>query len=82
MQELEPALVVPGHGAVSGPELLETVHAYHELIRDETQRAFEDGLDADAAVARIDPLVRERYPDWEAPEWIGFAVRSFHAKSA
>jgi len=25
-------------------------------------------------------MMRKRYPDWEAPEWIGFAVRSFHAK--
>lgn len=80
MQALEPATVVPGHGDVSGPELLRTVHAYHELLRDETHRAVLDGLDADAAAARIEPLVRERYPDWEAPEWIGFAVRSFHAK--
>jgi hypothetical protein len=56
------------------------VHAYHSLIRDETQRALDEGLSADDAVARIEPTMRERYPDWEAPEWIGFAVRSFHAK--
>ena len=80
LQELEPRVVVPGHGDVGGPELLETVRAYHELIRDETARAVAGGLDADAAVARIEPLVRERYPDWDAPEWIAFAVRSFHAK--
>jgi glyoxylase-like metal-dependent hydrolase (beta-lactamase superfamily II) len=80
LQELDPAVVVPGHGDVVGPELLETVHAYHSLIRDETQRALDEGLSADDAVARIEPTMRERYPDWEAPEWIGFAVRSFHAK--
>lgn len=80
LQELAPAVVVPGHGDVVGPELLETVHAYHRLIRDEAQRALDDGLGADDAVARIEPMVRERYPDWEAPEWIGFAVRSFQAK--
>jgi len=80
LEELEPAVVVPGHGDVAGPDLLDTVRAYHELVRDETARAVAGGLDADAAVARIEPLVRDRYPDWDAPEWIGFAVRSFHAK--
>jgi hypothetical protein len=74
-------VVVPGHGDVAGPELLQTVREYHELIRDETARAVADGLDADAAVARIEPTVHERYADWEAPEWVGFAVRSFHARS-
>lgn len=80
LQELNPAVIVPGHGDVVGSELLETAHAYHSLIRDETQRALDDGLGADDAVAHIEPRIRERYPDWEAPEWIGFAVRSFHAK--
>ena len=82
LQELDPKVVVPGHGDVAGPELLQTVREYHELIRDETARAVADGLDADAAVARIEPAVHERYPDWEAPEWVGFAVRSFHARGA
>jgi glyoxylase-like metal-dependent hydrolase (beta-lactamase superfamily II) len=81
LQDLDPKVVVPGHGDVAGPELLQTVREYHELIRDETARAVAEGLDADAAVARIEPAVRERYPDWEAPEWVGFAVRSFHARS-
>jgi len=80
LQELAPAVVVPGHGDVVGPELLQTVHAYHSLIRDEARRALDEGLSADDAVARIEPMTRERYPDWEAPEWIGFAVRAFHAK--
>jgi len=80
LQELDPAVVVPGHGDVVGPEVLETVHTYHSRIRDETKRALDEGLSADDAVARIEPMMRKRYPDWEAPEWIGFAVRSFHAK--
>ena len=25
---------------------------------------------------------RARHPDWEQPEWIGFAVRSFYASAA
>ena len=81
MQELGAAVVVPGHGDVSGPQLLETVHAYHSLVRDKVREAVDDGATEDEAVARIEPLVRDRYPDWDAPEWIGFAVRSFYAKA-
>jgi len=81
LQELGAAVVVPGHGDVVGPELLETVHAYHALIRDKTQQALDDGASEEEAVARIEPVVRDRYPGWEAPEWIGFAIRSFYAKA-
>lgn len=81
LRELEPAIVVPGHGDVSGPDLLQTVQEYHELIRAKTHQAVADGCDVDETLARIEPLVRDRYPDWEAPEWIGFAVRSFYAKA-
>ena len=82
LRTLEPAIVVPGHGDVAGPDLLETVQAYHELIGGKTHEAVAEGCDVDEALARIEPLVRDRYPDWEAPEWIGFAVRSFHAKAS
>jgi glyoxylase-like metal-dependent hydrolase (beta-lactamase superfamily II) len=82
LRELRPQIVVPGHGDVSGPNLLQTVQDYHELIAAKTREAVADGCDADEAVARIEPLVRDRYPDWEAPEWIGFAVRSFFAKAS
>lgn len=81
LRALEPAVVVPGHGDVSGPDLLQTVQAYHELVGAKTQEAIAEGCDVDETVARIEPFVRDRYPDWEAPEWIGFAVRSFYAKA-
>jgi glyoxylase-like metal-dependent hydrolase (beta-lactamase superfamily II) len=81
MQELGASVVVPGHGEVAGPELLETVRAYHTLIRDKVREAVDDGASEEEAVARIEPVVRDRYPDWDAPEWIGFAVRSFYAKA-
>jgi hypothetical protein len=40
------------------------------------------GQDADRAVAELEPRLRSRYADWDAPEWIGFAIRSFHARLA
>jgi glyoxylase-like metal-dependent hydrolase (beta-lactamase superfamily II) len=81
LEDLQPATVVPGHGAVGDVGLVGTAREYHELLRHETGRLAADGLDADATVARLEPEVLERYPGWEQPEWIGFGVRSFHAAS-
>ena len=79
LEALGPTIVVPGHGEVAGPELITAVREYLELVRDRTKQAVADGLDSDGAVAELEPGIRSAYPSWEAPEWIGFAIRSFHA---
>ena len=80
LESLDPTLVVPGHGEVSDTGVIGAAREYHLLIRDETFASAEAGLDPDAAVAAIEPGIRERYPDWDQPEWIGFAIRCFHAE--
>ncbi len=79
LEALGPTIVVPGHGEVAGPELITATREYLELVRDRTRQAVDDGLDADAAVAELEAGIRSAYPSWDAPEWIGFAIRSFHA---
>src|SRR5581483_4711543 len=37
------------------------------------------GVDADDAVARLEPEFLAAYEGWEQPEWIAFGVRCFHA---
>jgi glyoxylase-like metal-dependent hydrolase (beta-lactamase superfamily II) len=80
LESLEPAHVVPGHGEIGDKSLIVTAREYHELLREETFREADAGADADAAVATIEPGIRERYPDWEQPEWIAFGIRCFHAE--
>jgi glyoxylase-like metal-dependent hydrolase (beta-lactamase superfamily II) len=80
LESLSPRIVVPGHGEVGDAATIVAARKYHQLVRDETYRLADDGVGADEAVAAIEPTFRERYPDWEQPEWIGFAVRSFHAQ--
>jgi hypothetical protein len=38
------------------------------------------GRSADQVKAELEPAVRERYSDWDAPEWIGFAIECFYAE--
>ena len=80
LEALDPAIVVPGHGAVADVGVITTAREYHELLRAETLRLAAEGRDADEAVAELEPRILARYPDWEQPEWIGFGIRSFHAR--
>jgi glyoxylase-like metal-dependent hydrolase (beta-lactamase superfamily II) len=81
LEALDPAIVVPGHGAVGDVGVITAAREYHELLRDETLRLAAEGRDADEVVAELEPRILARYPDWEQPEWIGFGIRSFYARS-
>jgi glyoxylase-like metal-dependent hydrolase (beta-lactamase superfamily II) len=80
LEELGPAVVVPGHGAVGDASVITIAREYHELLRDETLRLAAEGHTEEEVVARLEPEIQARYPDWEQPEWIGFGIRSFYAR--
>lgn len=80
LEALDPAIVVPGHGAVGDAGTIVAAREYHELLRAETLRLAAEGSDVDEIVATLEPEILARYPDWEQPEWIGFGIRSFHAR--
>jgi len=69
MVAMTPAIVVPGHGAVGGVEIVKGVADYIRTVA----AAVREGGDAGAITAQM----QARHPDWDAPEWIGFAVRYF-----
>lgn len=79
LERLEPEVVVPGHGAVGGTDVIATAREYLVLLRDETKRLTGEGLDADAIAEQLDRDLRALHPDWVQPEWIAFGARSFHA---
>ncbi|HUC04076.1 MAG TPA: MBL fold metallo-hydrolase [Acidimicrobiales bacterium] len=54
LRALDPAVIVPGHGAPGGPELLETPVAYLRWLQDGAQRAFEAGLPPLEAARQLD----------------------------
>lgn len=81
LEELKPAVVIPGHGAVGDTGLIAAAREFHELLRDETLRLAAEGVGVEEIVARLEPEFLARHPDWEQPEWIGFGIRSFYARS-
>jgi glyoxylase-like metal-dependent hydrolase (beta-lactamase superfamily II) len=80
LERLEPRVVVPGHGEVGDAGLVTAVREYLVRVRDEVRQAKAVGATADEAVAALEPGLVMRYPDWDAPEWIGYAIRCFHAR--
>lgn len=80
LESLDPTQVVPGHGEVSDATVIRVAREYHVRVRDETFGQADACVGSDEAVASIEPAIRERYPDWDQPEWIGFAIRCFYAE--
>ncbi|MBV2364220.1 MBL fold metallo-hydrolase [Streptomonospora nanhaiensis] len=66
----EPRTVVPGHGAVGGPDLLADAEGCLRLLRDETWARRDAGMPEERTAAEVAAVLTARYPDWSEPEWI------------
>jgi glyoxylase-like metal-dependent hydrolase (beta-lactamase superfamily II) len=75
-----PQVVVPGHGAVSGPRILADVREYLELLRDETWIRRDSAVTEETIVAEVRALMIERHPEWAGREWIDKGVGCFCAE--
>jgi glyoxylase-like metal-dependent hydrolase (beta-lactamase superfamily II) len=80
LETLAPQVVVPGHGAVGGVELVATQRGFMEVMRDRAYAAAGDGMSADEAVSALEPELQALHPDWVQPEWVAFGIRCFHAE--
>lgn len=74
---LDIAIVVPGHGEVTGTPQIRAVREYLQYISSETRRLQAAGVAFEDAATAIDGYARTRWSTWKAPEWIRFAVRAF-----
>ena len=78
---LKPAKVVPGHGAVCGVEVLDAVRSYILDLGQQVAQRRKAGESAEQIIAGLGPTIRAAHPDWDAPEWIDFAIRYFAAQT-
>jgi glyoxylase-like metal-dependent hydrolase (beta-lactamase superfamily II) len=78
LEELRPETVVPGHGEVTGPELITQVRSY---LRDVRSRVEAAAGSVEEVKAALEPQIRSDYPGWDAPEWIGLAIECFYAEA-
>ena len=80
LEDLDPRIVVPGHGEPGDRGVISVARDYHEMLRAETFRLADEGLSADEAVAALEQTVLDAHPGWDQPEWVGFGIRCFHAE--
>ncbi|SEC54202.1 Glyoxylase, beta-lactamase superfamily II [Streptomyces sp. 3213] len=67
-------VVVPGHGAVGGPELLADVRDYLRLLRDETWVRRDSAMSKETIVEEVRALMIQRHPEWTERDWIDKGV--------
>jgi glyoxylase-like metal-dependent hydrolase (beta-lactamase superfamily II) len=77
MNGLAPGIVVGGHGAVGGPELIDAFRVYLEEVRDRTAALESEGAEPAAIVATIEGEMFARHEGWGNQEWVKSAVESF-----
>ncbi len=81
IEAAKPRIVVPGHGSIGGVEILAAVRGYMLDLGPRVAAEVKSGKGKDDIVATLGPKVRAEHPEWEAPEWIDFAIRYFADKS-
>ncbi|MBS0362484.1 MAG: MBL fold metallo-hydrolase [Proteobacteria bacterium] len=78
LDALKPAIVVPSHGPVGGPEFISGYRAYLTAIRDRARMLKAQGKSVDETVAAISAELKDRYPDTGR---LAGAIRAAYAES-
>jgi glyoxylase-like metal-dependent hydrolase (beta-lactamase superfamily II) len=79
IEALDPAVVVPGHGALGGRELSVAARESLQGIRDRAVELRGEGVPLEETVATVEAETLARYPDWDNREWVAAAARNFLA---
>jgi glyoxylase-like metal-dependent hydrolase (beta-lactamase superfamily II) len=75
--DLDPEVVVPGHGPITDVGAVRRMQGYFEYVRDEARKRFDAGLDFNEAARDID---MSRYGGWTDPERIVANVFSLYSQ--
>lgn len=74
---MRPAMIVPGHGEVTGKRLLDDVRDMLIWLRGQVRRGVRRNMPADAMVLEIAAAAKQRYPWWDNSQYLGYDIRSF-----
>jgi glyoxylase-like metal-dependent hydrolase (beta-lactamase superfamily II) len=77
-----PRIVVPGHGDVSGPQLLADVHGYLQALRDETWLRRDSAMGEETIIEEVTALMIRQHPGWAGQEWLQPGISCLHAEHA
>ncbi|MEX2124809.1 MAG: MBL fold metallo-hydrolase [Woeseia sp.] len=81
LSALDAEIIVPDHGKVGGPDLIETVREYLTAIQAESRELKRRGVPLESAQDTLHAEFSERYPDWGEDHWIRNAVERAYAEA-
>ena len=77
-----PRVVVPGHGAIGGVEVLADVAGFLRRTRERTHALLAAGRDPEQIVSELTPELQALHPDWDNAVMIAPAIGCFAASAA
>jgi glyoxylase-like metal-dependent hydrolase (beta-lactamase superfamily II) len=81
LDALQPAAVVPSHGAIGDRYLIAKDRDYLKLVQTRAGELKAQGKSADETAQTLTTEVRAKFPDWTQPPRIGAAARVAHAEA-
>lgn len=80
-EALEPGIVVPGHGAVGGTEILVAVRLHLEFMRERVRALVAAHVEQQAITELLVPAVTALYPGWGNAEFLAFEIAILYAEA-
>lgn len=77
--DLNPKIVVTGHGEVGGRELVEVAEKYLMDMGGQVAELKVSGMTEDEIVAYLGPIIRDKHQDWREPNWVESGIRCFYS---
>lgn len=81
LSRLDATIIVPDHGAIGGPDLIEAVREYLTAIQAESLELKRRGVPLESAQETLHAEFKERYPEWGEDHWIRNAVERAYAEA-
>lgn len=80
LEALQPRAVVPGHGEVGDPKLINAEESYLKAVRSRALELKAQGKPAKEAGQLLTEEFKAKYPSWDNPGWIADAVEHFYSE--
>lgn len=74
--------VVPGHGPVGQPTMIDPLHTYLTTLRSEVTTLQKQGKSQEEVLSALTPVFKERYGTWKDNHWLKNAIGRFYAEAA
>jgi glyoxylase-like metal-dependent hydrolase (beta-lactamase superfamily II) len=81
LEALEPEIVVPGHGAVGGAEVLVAPRLHIEFMRDRVRELAAADESQQAITDLLVPAVTSIYPAWDNQVFLAFEIAILYAEA-